>query len=492
MTNSTKKPANRLAGRAIGNSASGGTPPASSGGDDYRAIKEVIDTTLPAGQQLRTVQNVADALTQVGVTNLRTELGIARAAGSSRFLCATCGEPVHMAQRPPGPDVPKDGRAAYFKHYANRDAPPCTCRTSGGPHDVGAAKFAGLQEGLDHETLKHQLAACLSADPRFTDIQIERRVTAADGSWRVPDVSAMFEGELVAFDLQLATLPITTILARGGFYAASNVKHAWLTDAADLSRLTQQAFIDLHLNSGGRIFAIGDGSVAVSLRSNTFHLSELSILPRLAAELAPHNVWRRDLVDTSVIFMDPIQRAIEGQRRYREALTVQATTLFGPDRSAIRCAASADQSLRTVGLHWTRIAEAIRASRIEAAISDDVGPVLAFLALVERWVTAAPADRPVKLPELQRRLDSLLAARHGLHWAPLVEVVCKTIPALVPALSPANLARLNAHRTAADTVRPLLRWHAGMLCVLFPWVAFRLMAKAPKHLPQLRIPAGRG
>jgi hypothetical protein len=492
MTNSTKKPANRLAGRAIGNNASGGTPPAAPRGDDYRAIKEVIDTTLPAGQQLRTVQNVADALTQVGVTNLRTELGIARAAGSSRFLCATCGEPVHMAQRPPGPDVPKDGRAAYFKHYANRDAPPCTCRTPHSAHDVGAVKFAGLQEGLDHETLKHQLAECLSADPRFTDVQTERRVTAKDGSWRIPDVSAMFEGQLVAFDLQIATLPIATILARGSFYAANGVKHVWLTDAADLSRLTQQAFIDLHLNSGGRIFAISDASLAVSLRSKTFHLSELSILPRLAPELALHNVWRRDLVDSSVIFMNPVQRAMEGQRRYREALTVQATTLFGPDRSAIRQAAGASQTLRTVGLHWTRIANAIRGSSIEAAIPDDVGLVLAFLAQVERFATAAPADRAGRRPELQKRLDDLLSGRHGLHWAPLVELACKAIPGLMPALSPTNLARLNAHRTASNTVRPLLRWHAGMLCVLFPWLGFRLLAKAPRHLPQLRIPGGRG
>jgi hypothetical protein len=46
MTNSTKKPANRLAGRVSGNNAAGGTPPAGSGGDDYRAIKEVIDTIL--------------------------------------------------------------------------------------------------------------------------------------------------------------------------------------------------------------------------------------------------------------------------------------------------------------------------------------------------------------------------------------------------------------------------------------------------------------
>ena len=492
MTNSTKKPDNPSAVRLGGHNAAGGTPPAGPGCDDYRAIREVIDTTLLAGQQLRTVQNVADLLTQFGVVELRTEIGFAHAAGAPRFLCAACGEPVYMAQRPPGPDVPKDGRAAYFKHYPNKDAPPCTCRTPRGAHDVGAMKFAGLQEGLDHETLKHQLAECLSADPRFTDIQIERRVTAADGSWRVPDVSAMFEGQLVAFDLQLATLPITTILERGSFYAASKIKHVWLTDAADLSRLTQQAFIDLHLNSGGRIFAIGDSSVAVSLRSNTFHLLELSILPRLAPELALHNVWRRDLVDTSVIFMDPVQRAMEGQRRYREALTVQATTLFGPDRSAIRQAAGASQNLRTVGLHWTRIANAIRGSSIEAAIPDDVGLVLAFLAQVERFATAAPADRAGRQPELQKRLDGLLSGRHGLHWAPLVELACKTIPGLMPALSPTNLARLNAHRTASDKVRPLLRWHAGMLCVLFPWLGFRLLAKAPKHLPQLRIPGGRG
>jgi hypothetical protein len=490
MTNSAKSSGSNGAPNS-GGGGTGGTPPGGSS-DDYRAIQDVIDTTLPVAQQRRTVQNVADPLTPVGVANLRTEIGVARAVGKPRFLCAVCGEPVFMAQRPPGPDVPTDGRAGYFKHYANKNAPPCPCRTPRSPRDVGAAKFAGLQEGLDHQTLKHQLAECLRADPRFADIQIERRMTAADGTWRVPDVSALFEGQLVAFDLQLATLPVTTILERGSFYAANGVKHVWLTDAADLSRLTQQAFVDLHLNSGGRIFAIDDASAAISLRSKTFHLLELSILPRLAPELAIHNIWRRDLVDTTVIFMDPAQRAMDGRRRYRDALTVQATTLFAPDRSAIRQAAGASQNLRTVGLQWARIANAIRGFSIEAAISDDVGLVLAFLAQVERWATAAPADRPARQPELQGRLNGLLAGRHGLHWAPLVEAVCKSVPALMPALSATNLARLNAHRTTSATVRPLLRWHAGMLCVLFPWVAFRLMAKAPKHLPQLRIPAGRG
>ncbi|KRA42045.1 hypothetical protein ASD80_09980 [Devosia sp. Root635] len=461
------------------------------GSGDYRAIAMVIDTRFPAGEQLRTTQSVLDPLTPVGLAELRAEVHTAKAAGTPLFLCAACQRPVHLAQRPAGPGVTRNGLAAFFRHVAAADAPPCPCRTVPGVHNVGAVQFAGLQEGLDHHTLKLALADCLVHDPRFSDVQVEKRITSAEGSWRVPDVSAMFEGKRIAYDLQLATLPIATIRERDTFYPSNDAHHVWLTDAADLSRLSHQAFCDLHLNMAGRIFAIDDTSIGRSLRDGQFQLQELSILPRLVEDRPIHNIWETSLVGTDVIMMAPNLRTAEGERRYRRELAAQVSASLSVERQAICRAATMNQGLAPVGLQWTRLARFICGPRVDAAIASDVGKVLAFLAQVEVFVTHQSGSRPSIERELQRRLGTLLASRHALHWAPLVLMVFSTLPSIKAAVDPATMTRLNTLLTSTETVRPLLRLHAGMIAALYPWLGRRLLMKAPKFGPKMRLPASR-
>jgi len=470
------------------------SPPANgqtNGNGDYRAIAMVIDTNFPAGEQLRTTQSVLDPLTPVGLAELRTAVHAAKAAGNPRFRCAVCKRPVYLAQRPAAPDVTRNGLAAFFRHVAAADAPPCPCRTMPGVHNVGGVQFAGLQEGLDHHTLKHALADCLCSDPRFSKVQVEKRRTSADGSWRVPDVSAMFEGQQIAYDLQLATLPIATIRERENHYAAMGVHHVWLTDAADLSRLSHQAFCDLHLNMSGRIFAIDDTSIGRSLRDGQFQLQELSILPRLVKDRPIHNIWETAPVGTGVILMAPNLRKAEGERRYRRELAAQVSASLGAERQAICRAAAMDQGLAPVGLQWTRLARFICGPGIDGAIASDVGKVLAFLAQVEVFVTHQSDSRPSIERELQRRLGTLLAGRHALHWSPLVLMVFSTLPSIKAAVDPATTARFNALLTSTEKVRPLLRMHAGMIAALYPWLGRRLLMKAPKFGPKMRLPASR-
>jgi hypothetical protein len=451
----------------------------------------VIDTSFPAGEQLRTTQSVLDPLTAVGLAELRAAVHAAQAAGTPRFLCAVCQRPVYLAQRPASPDVTRSGLAAFFRHFANADAPPCPCRTVPGVHNVGAVQFAGQQEGLDHQTLKYGLADCLGRDPRFSDVLVEKRITGADGSWRVPDVSTLFGGKRIAFDLQLATLPMATIRERDAFYATNGVHHVWLTDATDLSRLSHQGFCDLHLNMAGRIFAIDDASIGRSLRNGQFQLQELSILPRVVEDRPIHNVWETALVGTDVILMAPHLRKAQGEHRYRRELAAMVSASLGAERQAICRAAAMDQGVVPVGLQWTRLARFIRGPGVDAAIVSDVGKVLAFLAQVEVCVTHQSGSRPSIERELQRRLTNLLASRHGLHWAPLVLMVFGALPAIKAAVDPATMARFNALLTSPDTVRPLLRLHAGMIAALYPWLGRRLLMKAPKFGPKMRLPASR-
>lgn len=352
-------------------------------------------------------------------------------------------------------------------------------------------QYNGQQEGLDHLTLKNALAECLRRDARFTDVQVEKRITGKDHDWRVPDVSAVIDGNVVALDLQLATLPISTILERTGFYEENDIHHVVLTDAIDLARLTHQAFCDMHLTTGGRIFAVDDASIAASLGSGRFQLKELGIVPRLVPGRPIHNVWQSRLVGTDVILVDPGHRRKEGERQYSQTLMAAANASFGPQRQAIRRAAAMNMGSAAVFEHWNHIARAIGGLNEDSAVAQCVGAVLAFLAQVEICCNVVPEQRPAAQRELQQRLQTLLDSRHALHWAPLVIHVLKALPGIDPVIGPANRARLNALLTQTHTVKPLLRWHAGMIGVLHPWLGFRLLVKAPKFVPNLRLPASR-
>ena len=489
MTKTTKKPT-----AAIVQTRQAGALPTRSGRPgphDFRAIKEVIDTRQQLGHQRRTAQSVLDPLSAVGLAELRTAVHAENAQGHSVFLCSQCEAPVFLAQRPAAPNVPRSGEAAYFKHFSNPDAPTCSWRTEPNLHSIGGAQFHGQQEGLDHLNLKHALAECLKADPRFTDVQVERRITGADGTWRVPDVSAVFDGRMVAFDLQLATLPIATILERATFYAANKIHHVVLTDAVDLGRLTRQAFCDLYLTMGGRIFAIDDAAIAASLRDRALTLKELRIAPRLVAGRPIHTVWQSRPIGVDTLLMDPHLRQLEGERLFGQALLDAAAASFGRQRRAVRRASAQNQAPASIFEHWNHIARTICALNEDSAIAQDVGPVLVFLAQVEVLNRAAPEQRNGAELEPRQRLAALLATKNALHWAPLVVQVFSAVPAIEPAIGEANRARLSTLLTQTRTVEPLLRWHGAMLSVLHPWLAFRLVTKPPKFPPNLRLRSSR-
>lgn len=49
-------------------------------------------------------------------------------------------------------------------------------------------------------------------------------------------------------------------------------------------------------------------------------------------------------------------------------------------------------------------------------------------------------------------------------------MVLSTLPAIKAAVDPATIAGLKVLLPSTDTVRPLLRLHAGMLAALYPWL----------------------
>ena len=446
-----------------------------------RAFEAVIDTTMPQGQQVRQARNILDPLTEVGLSELRAKVRTAFVAGTPHFRCPSCNEPLFVAQNPASPDTPRDGRGSHFKHHSNPDAPPCPQRSAANLHDIGAVKFQGLSEGAAHFELKHMLAFCLSQDPRVTDIQIERQIRALEGSWRQPDVSFELNGQMVAVDVQLAAASLATILERSAFYAANKIRHIWVTDASSIERLSQLAFRDIYLSAGGRIFALDADVVAACVEHSALHLKELCLAPRVAPPMALHNVWDCTMVDHTIIVMDPATRKAEGEKRYRKALAAQVNQHFGPQRSYIRVAITQGKSLEWMRPEWTRIANQIKGRSVDTAMADGLGEVLSWLYAAEAYVTCADQTaRTGALASLQTASTTLLFHRKAKDWSPLVEAVRQMLPSVRAAESVHVRSQFNVLLNTTEPVAPVIRVHAGMISVLFPWVSFRLLAKAPQ------------
>ena len=61
------------------------------------------------------------------------------------------------------------------------------------------------------------LVDVLRCDLNVTEIDMEKRYTIGP-RWRRPDVSATYNGEPVTFELQLARLPLQTMIEREAVY----------------------------------------------------------------------------------------------------------------------------------------------------------------------------------------------------------------------------------------------------------------------------------
>lgn len=190
------------------------------------------------------------------------------------------------------------------------------------------------------------------------------------------------------------------------------------------------------------------------------------------------------MVGKAVVLMDPLKRKLEGEKRYQEALRVQVTAHFGPERQIIRQAAALRKNLGWVAPQWDAIARQTKARKSDTAKFDGISDVLAWLHAVEVYVKSRePALRAAALEAMQAATERLLTVRNARDWAPLVVTTSKLLTSVDAALSAENRARLTDLLTATEPVVGVVRIYANMLAILYPWLAFRLIVKAPKFGP---------
>jgi hypothetical protein len=439
-----------------------------------RAVKKVFDAR-GSEPVIMPVDALLDGLTAVDLTAVRRGIAQQRGEGHILFRCAQCNSPVYLAVS--HTSSTGDGRGAFFKHYGGTPT-DCDWRTPDVMRDTGAGQFGGNQEGEPHWRLKNCLADSIRCDPDFSEPIVDKHFIRIGDGHRKPDVFTTYKGQPVAFELQLARMPLTTITERTAAYRAAGITLVWVTSAHELAALNNQAFRDLYLAAGGRIFAVDAASYERSEVTSVLHLRELSLEPCLQHPFAIYNRWRSRMAGPEVILMPEEQRHAEGQRAYAAALAekLQAQAPGLAEKITSTVASGADLNL--VAAEWSALARLVGARDLRQSIQDELPRVLRWLQAVERLNNATGEEKGVAGKVVAACAAALVATRTGKHWIPLIEHVADAVP--VAAVLTAELRdKMTRLKASAGKLHPYHAYHRHMIAALHPWLSFWLLAKAP-------------
>ncbi len=154
----------------------------------------------------------------------RREIEKAFQNDSPMYQCALCSRPVYLALA-----CSKNREGLHFRHYKEDGDCPAQTRSGLTREAIEALKYNGLKEGFLHRETKVLLEASLRADPDFSEIHVEKHFASRDKTaWRQPDVRAMFRGQQVVFEIQLATTFLSVIEPRTRFYRDQGARLVWV------------------------------------------------------------------------------------------------------------------------------------------------------------------------------------------------------------------------------------------------------------------------
>ena len=182
----------------------------------------------------RTIQSVYDDLTgrelaaaelldqpEDALHLLRRDITARHLDGRDRYLCPKCKGPIWPSLR----------RGRFFNHYAPAD-PECEWYT-GRPvplSELDRARFLFVGESPLHRRLVRFLHEQTESDPRFLWSRRDReRITDNEtGTWRKPDVWAMFHDREIVLELQLSRTYLKDIVGREVFYRKRKIFMLWV------------------------------------------------------------------------------------------------------------------------------------------------------------------------------------------------------------------------------------------------------------------------
>lgn len=255
-------------------------------------------SSLETGETVGLDEFLGDDFPEIEKKRLALREDIAR--GAPKWVCAYCGEPVHLVclQRL---------RRFHFRHHSG--GKECLHARKGlSEEQINAIKYNGAKESQAHIRMKEIVAESLRCDPRFSDVKTEAVWKGRDRkAWRRPDVSAEHQGIRVAFEIQLSTTFLRVIAERRIFYLQEGGLLLWIFKSydEDKARLTQE---DLFYNNNRNLFIASEDTLLASKENRSFALECRWVEPKATPE-GIETEWRG-----RTAFFDELTPDIPGQR----------------------------------------------------------------------------------------------------------------------------------------------------------------------------------
>lgn len=262
-------------------------------------IKEAISRDTG---ELVTIASVIGELDDADAFKLRHEVDHRRNIGDPQFICARCQQEVALRLSVVG--------RWYFKHAGDESA--CPFKTGDMTREaILAQKFAGAREGKPHMYLKELLVQSLQADTSFADVRPEGRWKSSDYSnrWRQPDVSAVYEGRRIAFEIQLSTTFVDVIEARRNFYREEKSLVVWFVRDYD-PRNAKTTEKDIVLPNRSNALVVTPETTLESIRRNVFMLDCIYPTPHVTQLGEIVNQWVREQIEFRQLKCDDSRQQI--------------------------------------------------------------------------------------------------------------------------------------------------------------------------------------
>lgn len=149
------------------------------------------------------------------------------------YTCPACDQKIFLSGSGAA------GKKTYhFKHYANLGDCPIKDDKNLSKEDLLKVMYNGAKESEQHKKLKNWLGSFLTSLENkgdFSNTQIEKRITSLTDRihWRQPDVSTIYQGKRLVFELQLNGTFVEVIRGREQFYHDEKTFICWLFDDFD-------------------------------------------------------------------------------------------------------------------------------------------------------------------------------------------------------------------------------------------------------------------
>lgn len=269
-------------------------------------LEEVMDLFTGAACSVTAIRGAdyADAI------RARNEIQDAIAAGKPRYACPVCGEVLKLrsAGRPEGD--PMAVSQFHFWHW-RRNSCPLSQKNGWDRKAILAAKYHGQREGQAHIRLKSMIRDSLECDPRFSNVRVEEtwRLQGDPTQWRRPDVSAVFCGKPIVFEIQLSTTFVDVMAERRNFYRERGALLIWIVSEYDhdWARITHH---DIFYTNNRNIFVANQDTLDASVLASSLRLEANWQEPVIQGGGICYRV-KKKMVEFSDLTLD-----FDGQRAY--------------------------------------------------------------------------------------------------------------------------------------------------------------------------------